>query len=146
MSQLSPSQALTINEGYSFSRQHPIRLGIPVTRHLDNGKTSLARPPAVSTNPDRSCTYLVLRAHRMRRATSKTRLRVSPRWPHRRLGSDQHLEKHWPGGLNKDDPRVNYSQGKCYRLLGKCKTKVGPCWSILFKANYQGGPINHPTA
>ena len=35
------------------------------TRHFDNGKTRPARPPAVPTNPDRSCTYLVLRAHRI---------------------------------------------------------------------------------
>ena len=29
VSQLSPSQALTVNEGYSFSREDPISLGIP---------------------------------------------------------------------------------------------------------------------
>ena len=33
------------------------------TRHFDNGKTRPARPPAGPTNLDRSCTYLVLRAH-----------------------------------------------------------------------------------
>ncbi|KRY04504.1 hypothetical protein T12_7798, partial [Trichinella patagoniensis] len=65
VSQLSPSQALTVNEGYSFSQEDPIRLGISVTRHFDNGKTRPAKPPDVPTNPDRSCTYLVLRAHRM---------------------------------------------------------------------------------
>ena len=50
-----------VNEGYSFSQEDPIRLGIPVTRHFDNGKTRPAKPPDVPTNPDRSCTYLVLR-------------------------------------------------------------------------------------
>ena len=65
VSQLSPSQALTVNEGYSFSQEDPIRLGIPVTRHFDNGKTRPAEPPDVPTNPDRSRTYLILRAHRM---------------------------------------------------------------------------------
>ena len=37
--------------------------------------------------------------HRMRLATSKTNPQVSPRWPRRLLGSDQHLDKHWPGGV-----------------------------------------------
>ena len=47
--QLSPSQALTVNEGYSFSQEDPIRLGILVTRHVDNGKTRPAKPPDVPT-------------------------------------------------------------------------------------------------
>src|SRR3954468_3474542 len=98
VSQLSPSQALTVNEGYSFSREDPISLGIPVTRHFDNGKTSPARPPDVPAIPIGAPHISFSGQHRMRQATSKTRLRVSPRWPHRRLGSDQHLEKHWPGG------------------------------------------------
>ena len=68
VSQLSQSQALTVNEGYSSSREDPISLGIPVTRHFDNGKTRPAKPPDVPTNPDRSCTYLVLRAHRISEA------------------------------------------------------------------------------
>ena len=41
------------------------------TRHFDNGKTRPAKPPDVPTNPDRIHTYLVLRAHQMRLATSK---------------------------------------------------------------------------
>ena len=32
------------------------------TRNFDNGKTRPAKPPDAPTNPDRSCTYLVLRA------------------------------------------------------------------------------------
>ena len=68
VSQLSPSQALMINEGYPFSQEDPIRLGIPVTRHFDNGKTRPAKPPDVPTNPDRSCRYIVLRATRDRSA------------------------------------------------------------------------------
>ena len=62
VSQLSGSQALMVNEGYSFSQEDLIRLGIPVTRHFDNGKTRPAKSPDVTTNPDRSRTYLVLRA------------------------------------------------------------------------------------
>ena len=82
------------------------------TRHFDNGKTRPAKPPDVLTNPDRSRTYLVLRAHRISQATSKIRPRGSPRWPRRLLGSDQYSKEHWPGGLNKDDPRAPETQGK----------------------------------
>ena len=88
-----------INEGYSFSRKDPISLRIPVTRHSDNGKTRPAKPPDVPTNPDRSRTYLVLRTHRIGQATSKPSPQVAPRWPRRLAGSDQHSEKHWPGGV-----------------------------------------------
>ena len=38
VSQLSPSQAHMVNEGYSFSWKDPISLGIPVTRHFDRLK------------------------------------------------------------------------------------------------------------
>ncbi len=180
MSQLSPSQALTVNEGYSFSQEDPIRLGIPVTRHekrpsrlhtefmrfdsdllssylqsdinkfpsahnrghgfqkfktlqgcpnlahhkLSRSTKDIPSPrktrsdsesrlqdistmvkqdqqsrPNVPTNPDRSCTYLVLKAHRMRHPTSKTRPRVSRRGSRSLLSSDQHSKEHWPGGL-----------------------------------------------
>ena len=68
------------------------------TRHFDNGKTRPAKPPDAPTNPDRSCTYLVLRAHRMRHPTSKTRPRVSTRGPRSLLSSDQHSKEHWPEG------------------------------------------------
>ncbi|VAI78819.1 unnamed protein product [Triticum turgidum subsp. durum] len=40
VSQLSPSQALTVNEGYSFSQEDPIKLGISVTRHFDKVLTN----------------------------------------------------------------------------------------------------------
>ena len=41
------------------------------TRHFDNGKTRPAKPPVELTNPDRSCTYLVLRAHSDRSSYEK---------------------------------------------------------------------------
>src|SRR3954462_3002679 len=94
VSQLSPSQALTINEGYSFSQEDPIRLGIPVTRHFDNGKTRPARPPVVSTNPYRSCTYLILRAQRMSKTSGWHRPWL-PRGRRTSLGLDQHSEDYW---------------------------------------------------
>ena len=118
VSQLSPSQALTVNEGYSFSQDNPIRLGIPVTRHLDNGKTKPAKPPDVPTNPDRSRTYLVLRAHRIGQAMSKTNTRVAPRWPRRLPISDQHSEEHWPGGV-KIKMTLESAKPKGKRLGGK---------------------------
>ena len=116
------------------------------TRHFDNGKTRPAKPPDVPTNPDRSCTYLVLRAHRMRHPTSKTRPRVSTRWPRSLLSSDQHLEKHWPGGVKiKMTLGLAKTQGKRLRWQ-MVKPRLGLAGGVLFKANCQGGPINHPTA
>ena len=146
MSQLSPSQALTVNEGYSFSQEDPIRLGIPVTRHFDNGKTRPAKPPDVPTNPDRSRTYLILRAHKICQATSKTSPHVSPRWPRRLPISDQHLDKHWPGRV-KIKMTLGLAKTRGKRLRWKMvKPRLGLAGGVLFKANCQGGPINHPTA
>ena len=148
MFQLSPSQALTVNEGYSFSQEDPIKLGIPVTRHFDNGKTRPAKPPAVPTNSDRSCTYLVLRAHRMSQTSGWHRPWL-PRGRRTSLGSDQHLDKHWPEGagakinmtLGLADPRERIGGGEA-----NGKTKVGPCWRSFIQSELSRGPINHPTA
>ena len=115
-------------------------------RHLDNSKTRPAKPPDAPTNPDRSYTYLVLRAHRISQATSKTRPRVSPRWPRRLLGSDQHSKEHWPGGVKiKMTLGLAKTQGKRLRWQ-MVKLRLGLAGGVLFKANCQGGPINHPTA
>ena len=98
--------------------------------------------PTVPTNPNRSYTYLVLRANRMRQATSKTRLRVSPRWPRRRLSSDQHLDKHWPGGAKiKITLGLITPKGKVGGGEANGKTKFGLAGGVLFKANCQGVPI-----
>ena len=113
------------------------------TRHLDNGKTRPAKPPNVPTNPDRSCTYLVLRAHRMSQTSGWHRPWL-PRGRRTLLGLDQHFEKHWPGGLNKDDARVYNSRGKVSRLLGKCKTKVGPCWRSFIQSELSRGSHKSP--
>ena len=102
--------------------------------------------PTVPTNPDRSCTYLILRAHRISQATSKTRPRVSPRWPRRLLGSDQHSKEHWPGGV-KIKMTLESAEPKGKRLRWQMlKLRLGLAGGVLFKANCQGGPINHPTA
>ena len=55
---------------------------------------------------------------------------------------DQHLDKHWPGGavikmtLGLITPKGNIGGGEA-----NGKTKVGPCWRVLFKGNCQGVPI-----
>ena len=114
-------------------------------RHFDNGKTRPARPPDVPTNPDRSCTYLVLRAHRIGQPTSKTRPRVAPRWPRSLPVSDQHSEEHWPGGV-KIKMTLGLAKTRGKRLRWKMvKPRLGLARGVLFKGNCQGGPINHPT-
>ena len=98
--------------------------------------------PNVPTNPDRSCTYLVLRAHRMRHPTSKTRPRVSTRGPRSLLSSDQHSKEHWPGGVKIKMTLGFATPRKSYRLLGKCRTKVGPCWRSFIQSELSRGPHN----
>ena len=114
VSQLSPSQALVINEGYSFSRKDPISLGIPVTRHFDNGKTRPAKQPAVPTNPDRSCTYLVLRAHRMSKTTG---------W-----------YRPWLPRGRRTSPRFGPALEGALAPQSTSKTKVGPCWRSFIQS------------
>ena len=81
----------------------------------------------------------------MRQATSKTRPRVSPRWPRRRLGSDQHLEKHWPGGvkikmtLERATPKGKVGGGEA-----NGKTKVGPCWRSFIQSELSRGSHKSP--
>ena len=99
VSQLSPSQALMVNEGYYFSRKDPISLGIPITRHFDNGKTRPAKPADVPTIPIGAAHISFSGQHQISQDTSKTSPQVSPRWPRRMPGSDQQLEKHWPSGV-----------------------------------------------
>ena len=116
------------------------------TRHFDNGKTRPAKPPAVPTNPDRSCTYLVLRAHRMSQTSGWHRPWL-PRGRRTSLCLDQHLDKHWPGGakikmtLERATPKGKVGGGEA-----NGKTKVGPCWRSFIQSNFSRGPINHPTA
>ena len=115
------------------------------TRHFNNGKTRPARPPVVPTNPDRSCTYLVLRAHRMRHPTSKTNPQVALRWPRSLPGSDQHLDKHWPGGakikmtLERATPKGKVGGGEA-----NGKTKVGPCWRSFIQSELSRGSHKSP--
>ena len=65
----------------------------------------------VPTNPDRSCTYLILRAHRMGKTSGWHRPWL-PRGRRTSLRLDQHSKEHWPGGITKDDPWAPETQGK----------------------------------
>ena len=51
--------------------------------------------PNVPTNPDRSCTYLVLRAYRIVQGSGRP-AQSCPWWPPAADRLDQHLDKHWP--------------------------------------------------
>ena len=83
--------------------------------------------------------------HRMRHPTSKTRPRVSPRWPRSLPSSDQHLDKHWPGGakikmtLGLADPRERVGGGEA-----NGKTKVGPCWRSFIQSELSRGSHKSP--
>ena len=113
------------------------------TRHFDNGKTRPARPPDVPTIPIGAAHISFSGQHRMRQSTSKTRLRVSPRWPRRLLGSNQHSEEHWPGGVKiKMTLGLRKPKGKRLRLLGKCKTNVGHCWKSFIQGELSRGSHN----
>ena len=52
----------------------------------------------VLTNPDRRCTYLIHRPHRMSKTSGWHRPWL-PRGRRTSLRLDQHLEKHWPEGV-----------------------------------------------
>ena len=77
----------------------------------------------------------------MRHPTSKTNPQVAPRWPRSLLGSDQHLEKHWPGGV-KIKMNLESAKPKGKRLRWHMvKPRLGLAGGVLFKANCQGVPI-----
>ena len=81
----------------------------------------------------------------MRLAKSKTRLRVSPRWPRRQLSSDQHLDKHWPGGaVIKMTLGLITPKGKVGGGEANGKTKVGPCWTSFIQSELSGGSHKSP--
>ena len=99
----------------------------------------------VPTNHDRSCTYLVLRAHRMGKTSGWHRPWL-PRGRRTSLGLDQHSKENWPGGV-KIKMTLESAESKGKRLRWQMlKPRLGLAGGVLFKANCQGGPINHPTA
>ena len=110
------------------------------TRHFDNGKTRPAKPPDAPTIPIGASHISFSGQHRMRHPTSKTSPRVAPRWPRSLLGSDQHLDKHWPGGakikmtLGLITPKGNVGGGEA-----NGKTNVGPCWRSFIQSELSRG-------
>ena len=59
---------------------------------------------------------------------------------------DQHSEEHWPGRF-KIKMTLESTEPKGKRLRWQMvKPRLGLAGGVLFKANCQGGPINHPTA
>ena len=80
----------------------------------------------------------------MRLATSKTKPQVSPRWPHRQLVLDQHLDKHWPGGGAKIKMTLGLitPKGKVGGGEANGKTKVWPCWTSFIQSKLSRGPHN----
>ena len=117
------------------------------TRHFDNGKTRPAKPPDAPTIPIGAAHISLSGQQRMRRPTSKTRPRVSPSWPRRLLGSDQHSKSTGPGGRVKIKMTLGLAKTRGKRLRRQIvKPKLGLAGGVLFKANCQGSPINHPTA
>ena len=145
MSQLSPSQALTVNEGIDLLPRHSDQTRYPgSSRHFDKLKPIQQHRPNVPTNPDRSCTYLVLRAHRMSKTSGWHRPWL-PRGRRTSLGSDQHLDKHWPGGakikmtLERATPKGKVGGGEA-----NGQTNVGPCWRSFIQSELSRGSHKSP--
>ena len=97
--------------------------------------------PNVLTNPDRSCTYLVLTAHSDERSVQlKPNLEFPRRGAAKGSSSDQHSEEHWPGGL-KIKMTLESAELKGKRLRWQMvKPRLGLAGGVLFKANCQGVP------
>ena len=113
------------------------------TRHFDNGKTRPAKPPDAPTNPDRSCTYLILRAHRMSKTTGWHRPWL-PRGRRTSLRLDQDSKEHWPGGV-KIKMTLESAEPKGKKGLGgNGKTKVGPCWRSFIQSELSRGSHKSP--
>ena len=64
------------------------------------------------------------------------------RGPRSLLSSDQHLEKHWPGGVKiKMTLGSATPKGKEIGDRQMVKPRLGLAGGVLFKANCQGVPI-----
>ena len=115
VSQLSPSQALTVNQGIDLLPGRPDQSRNPGSQNISTMVKQVQQSrPMRRQIPIGAAHISFLGQHRMRLATSKTNPQVALRWPRRQLSSDQHLDKHWPGGakikmtLGLADPRERY--------------------------------------
>src|SRR3954463_5790309 len=102
--------------------------------------------PIVPTNLDRSCTYLGLRAHPDEHSVQLKPALELPRGGAAKGSSlDQQSKENWPGGF-KIKMTLESAEPKGKRLRWQMvKPMLGLAGGVLFKANCQGGPINHPT-
>src|SRR3954471_20409869 len=102
--------------------------------------------PIVPTNPDRSCTYLGLRAHPDEHSVQlKPDLKLPRGVAAKGSSLDQQSKENWPGGV-KIKMTLESAEPKGKRLRWQMvKPMLGLAGGVLFKANCQGGPINHPT-
>ena len=117
------------------------------TRHFNNGKIRPGKPPDAPTIPRGAAHFSFSGQHWMRHATSKTRPRVSPRGPRSLLGSNQHLDKHWPGGWGakiKMTLGLITPKGKVGGGEANGKTKVGPCWRSFIQSELSRGSHKSP--
>src|SRR3954466_2236252 len=103
--------------------------------------------PIVPTNPDRSCTYLGLRAHPDEHSVQlKPDLKLPRGGTAKGSSLDQQSKENWPGGGVKIKMTLESAEPKGKRLRWQMvKPRLGLAGRVLFKANCQGGPINHPT-
>ena len=94
------------------------------------------------TNPDRSCTYLFLRAHSDERSVQLKPNLECPRGGAAQDSSlDQRSEEHWPGGVKI---KMTFGLRKPKEKEARwqmVKPMLGIAGKALIKANCQGVPI-----
>ena len=102
--------------------------------------------PDVPTNLDRSCTYLVLTATPNEHYVQLKQALEFPRGGAASgSGSDQHLDKHWPGGaIIKMTLGLITPKGKVGGGEANGKTKVGPCWRSFIQSELSRGSHKSP--
>ena len=116
----------------------------PGYKTFHNGKTRPAKPPDAPTILIGAAHISFSGQHRISQATSKTNPQVSPRWPRRKLSSDQHSKEHWPAGAKiKMTLGLRKPKGKRARWQ-MLKTMVGPCWRSFIQRELSRGSHKSP--
>src|SRR3954464_14754628 len=101
--------------------------------------------PIVPTNPDRSCTYLGLRAHPDEQSVQLKPALELPRGGAAKGSSlDQQSKENWPGGC-KIKMTLESAEPKGKRLRWQMvKGNVGPCWKSLIQSELSRGSHKSP--
>ena len=135
-----------INEGYSFSHEDPISLGIPVYKTFRQWKTRPAKPPDAPTIPIGAAHISFSGQHRISQPMSKTSPRVSPRWRCKWLWFGPTLRQALARGgavikmtLGLITPKGNIGGGEA-----NGKTNVGPCWRSFIQSELSRGSHKSP--